>query len=42
MNREFVIHARDIVNLCLVYIPALVGWAAILYVLTHWPKGKKP
>lgn len=41
MNREFVFHVRDVVNIFLVYIPALIGWAAILYGLTHQQKGKK-
>lgn len=33
MNREFVFTMRDVVNLFLVYVPALFGWAVIVYVL---------
>ena len=41
MNREFVFTMRDVVNLFLIYIPAAVCWAAVLYGLTHRQKGKE-
>lgn len=31
MNREFVFTMRDVVNLFLIYVPALLGWVFIIY-----------